>query len=74
MSEREFSRKVGANLRMRREALGLRQVDVALAAGVSRAAISSWELGGKPITAYVLMVVDQLLGLQEKERRAEVMS
>ena len=64
LTEKEFYATLTRQLRDRRKALGLTQLDVAMKIGVSDYMVTKWEVGLKMPTAFGLMCWCQVLGVQ----------
>lgn len=64
MSEEPFASRFGRVIRRRRRELEITQTELALALGISQAAISSWEHGGSTPTAQALLGLLRLLRLE----------
>lgn len=64
MQEASFSYRFGQLIRRRRRELEITQTELALALGISQAAISSWEHGGSTPTAHALLGLLRALDLE----------
>ena len=58
---------LGCAIRARRQKLGMRQLDLACAVGVTKSAVSQWELGETSPTYKMSLKVAKALGMNARD-------